>query len=126
MPTPAVNGAASIIQRTGGLFRPYSSEASKTAFVALSGLSEGAGVKPRSCISRHATAEHDEQDADAEQERHAERGRLRDHAARDRAAEHRDAADDLPAPEHRLEAAVVAGVVERVDEPRLDRARRRT
>ena len=56
MPTPAVKGAASIIQRTGGFFRPYSSEASKTSFVARSGLVEGAGVKPRSCISRQATA----------------------------------------------------------------------
>ena len=55
MPTPAVNGAASIIQRTGGFFSPYSIEASKTAFVACSGLSAGTGVKPRSCISRHAT-----------------------------------------------------------------------
>ena len=39
MPTPDVKGAASIIQRTGGLFSPYSIEASNTAFVAFSVLS---------------------------------------------------------------------------------------
>ena len=55
MPTPDVKGAASIIQRTGGLFSPYSIEASNTAFVAFSVLSRGTGVKPTSCISRHAT-----------------------------------------------------------------------
>ena len=66
--------------------------------------------------------EHHEQYADAHEEGNAERGGLCDHAAGDRSAEHRDAADHLAAAEHRFEPAVVAGGVERIHEPRLDGA----
>ena len=66
--------------------------------------------------------EHDREDAGADQERHAEVGELRDHAAEHRAGEHRDAAHDLRAAEDRLEAAVVAGGLQGVDEPGIHRA----
>ena len=49
-------------------------------------------------------AEHHDEDDAAEHEGHAEVGRLGDDAAGDRAGEHRDAAHDLAAREHRLQS----------------------
>ena len=88
------------------------------------------GHRPLSLLGREADVvhepegddEHHRQDGGPDQERHPEAGRLGDQAAGDRAGQHRDAGDDLPAAEDRLEVAVEAGRRERVDEPGLDRA----
>ena len=122
MPTPDVNGAASMTQRTGGFLRPYSSEASKTR---LRRRAAGAARSGREAEVVHQPVgddEHRQQHAHPHQERHPEVGRLGDHPAEHRAAEHRAPADHLAAPEHGLERALVPRVVQRVDQPRLDGA----
>ena len=111
MPTPALKGAASITQRTGGFRSPWSIEAVRIFFMSRSGWRLRSGVKPRSFITTNATTNITQQNADAEEERHAERGRLRDHAAGDRTAQHRHAADHLAAAEHGFQRPVVAGEV---------------
>src|SRR6478609_10188237 len=55
MPTPAVNGLASMSQRTGGLPRPYFTEALSTVRVAAIGPSLRSGVKPMSRMRIAAT-----------------------------------------------------------------------
>ena len=96
MPTPVENGAASITQRTGGFFRPCSMDASRT-LVSRSGCAAGRG-EAEIVHQPPRDGEHRQQDGDAKQERHSERGRLGDHASRNGAAEHRRTADRLTLP----------------------------
>jgi hypothetical protein len=66
--------------------------------------------------------EHQREDHGPQHEREAQVDPLRQHATGERAGQHRHAADDLAAPEDRLEVTVEARRRQRVDEPRLDRA----
>ena len=54
MPTPKVNGAASITQRTGGLRNPPSTEPRMTDRTSDATLAPRFGVNPRSCMNRSA------------------------------------------------------------------------
>ena len=51
-----MNGPASITQRTDGFSRPCRSEARRIPPISARTETRGFGVKPMSCIARHATA----------------------------------------------------------------------
>ena len=55
MPTPALNGAASITQRTGALRRPWSTDDRRMLRTSARTEVPRFGVKPTSCIDSHAT-----------------------------------------------------------------------
>ena len=103
----AVNGAASISQRTGGLRQPPSIEPRTTERIAATGLTPRRGVKPRSCMKKKAITNVDAEDRRPDDVGHAEVRDLGDHPAAHGADEHRRPADGLRSPEHLVEIALV-------------------
>ena len=110
-------------QRTGGFPSPYRSEASNTFRTAVDGRSAGAGVNPRSCISLNATT--NMTSSTATRRRNGTPSDVAWAITPPATEPPSIAAPDTICPRPRIlsEPAVVVGVVQRVDEPRLDRAR---
>ena len=122
MPTPAVNGADSISQRTGGLRRPPSTDPRRTAPTSAPMLAPRAGVNPMSRMNRKAMRKVTPSRHGPDHVRDPESGELGDDAAEDGAGQHRGAGDDLGPREDPLQGPRVARRLERVDQPRLGRA----
>ena len=111
MPTPPVKSAWTISHFTAGPRQPCWIDALQMPRICVMALPRfSGGVKPTSCINRKATTNITARTAAADDERRPER-QLREHAARQRADEHRDPADRLPAAEDGLQRAVVADEV---------------
>ena len=123
MPTPALNGEASISQRTGGLRSPPSTAPLTTVRTAPMALTPRCGEKPISRMNRNATTRVTPSMRGPDDVRHAEVGQLRHDAAQDGSGEHRAAGDHLSPGEHGLQVAGEVRRVERVHQPGLRRAR---
>ena len=122
MPTPPVNSASTISHFTAGTRQPYSIDADVILRISASGRPPRTGVKPTSCISRHARTNVSAEDHRAADERHAERGAS---ARKPPATEPVSIATPIttwPRANTASRSPVKPVAVERVDEPRLRRA----
>ena len=121
MPTPAVNGEASISHLTDGTRQPYSIELEVMVRISLTVPSLFLGVNPMSFIAANAKPNMTTSTAARITNGTPRLVSWATNPPSHRAGEHADAGDDLTTSEDRFEAAVEAGRVERVDQPGFDR-----